>query len=337
MSIDVVDLRTFYAHRLGTVARHFVGRGIREHWSETQGLRAARHRLCRALSRPVPRRGRALSRLHAGGAGRGEVADGAADAVGAGGGTGAAAAGRLGRPRAAGPCAGEFAEPHGAAARGLARARLRRAVAGGGAEPARAVGAHGHDAVRPRPALFALADHQSDARSLVHAGVVERSAVRAADPARLVSAFGGGVGARRRDALGAVRRRAHRRGDQAGLSRDPGAPRKARAGAGAQARARAVAQHAADATRRHKQQGRRRLARPCSFRLDQASAVAGLGALAERSPAILPPPYPAADRCVAMPPAAVPREALSPPWLLPSWPFCERLSAGLPPAAAARR
>jgi SAM-dependent methyltransferase len=39
MSIDVVDLRTFYAQRLGTVARHFIGRGIRKHWSETQGLR----------------------------------------------------------------------------------------------------------------------------------------------------------------------------------------------------------------------------------------------------------------------------------------------------------
>jgi len=39
MSIDVVDLRTFYAQRLGTVARHFVGRSIRKHWSDTQGLR----------------------------------------------------------------------------------------------------------------------------------------------------------------------------------------------------------------------------------------------------------------------------------------------------------
>src|SRR5260221_419695 len=39
MSIDVVDLRTFYAQRLGTVARHFVGRGVRKHWSDTRGLR----------------------------------------------------------------------------------------------------------------------------------------------------------------------------------------------------------------------------------------------------------------------------------------------------------
>jgi SAM-dependent methyltransferase len=39
MSIDVVDLRAFYSERLGTVARYFVGRGIRNLWSDTQGLR----------------------------------------------------------------------------------------------------------------------------------------------------------------------------------------------------------------------------------------------------------------------------------------------------------
>ncbi len=39
MSIDVVDLRAFYSQRLGTVARHFVGRGIRKHWSDTRDLR----------------------------------------------------------------------------------------------------------------------------------------------------------------------------------------------------------------------------------------------------------------------------------------------------------
>jgi SAM-dependent methyltransferase len=39
MSIDVVDLRAFYSQRLGTVARYFVGRGIRNLWSDTQGMR----------------------------------------------------------------------------------------------------------------------------------------------------------------------------------------------------------------------------------------------------------------------------------------------------------
>src|SRR5207302_6211896 len=39
MSYDVVDLRDFYAQRLGTVARRFVGRGTRARWSDTRGLR----------------------------------------------------------------------------------------------------------------------------------------------------------------------------------------------------------------------------------------------------------------------------------------------------------
>jgi SAM-dependent methyltransferase len=39
MSYDVVDLRDFYAQRLGTVARRFVGRGIRKHWADTRGQR----------------------------------------------------------------------------------------------------------------------------------------------------------------------------------------------------------------------------------------------------------------------------------------------------------
>ena len=39
MSIDVVDLRDFYSNRLGAVARHFVGRGVRRRWIDTRGLR----------------------------------------------------------------------------------------------------------------------------------------------------------------------------------------------------------------------------------------------------------------------------------------------------------
>src|SRR6478735_7480122 len=35
MSLDVVDLRNFYSQRLGTVARRFVGRGIRAVWQNT--------------------------------------------------------------------------------------------------------------------------------------------------------------------------------------------------------------------------------------------------------------------------------------------------------------
>jgi len=39
MSMDVVDLRNFYAQRLGVVARRFVGRGIRARWDNVAGLR----------------------------------------------------------------------------------------------------------------------------------------------------------------------------------------------------------------------------------------------------------------------------------------------------------
>lgn len=39
MSIDVVDLRDFYGQRLGTVARHFVGRSIRKRWTDLRGQR----------------------------------------------------------------------------------------------------------------------------------------------------------------------------------------------------------------------------------------------------------------------------------------------------------
>src|SRR5260370_2355028 len=38
MSIDVVDLRNFYAQRLGVVARRFVGRGIRKRFADTRSM-----------------------------------------------------------------------------------------------------------------------------------------------------------------------------------------------------------------------------------------------------------------------------------------------------------
>jgi SAM-dependent methyltransferase len=39
MSIDVVDLRNFYAHRLGVVARRFIGRGVRSRLADTRAMR----------------------------------------------------------------------------------------------------------------------------------------------------------------------------------------------------------------------------------------------------------------------------------------------------------
>ncbi len=37
--MDVVDLRNFYAQRLGVVARRFIGRGIRARWKDTRAMR----------------------------------------------------------------------------------------------------------------------------------------------------------------------------------------------------------------------------------------------------------------------------------------------------------
>src|SRR3984957_12694320 len=37
--MDVVDLRNFYAQRLGIVARRFISRGIRAHWTDAANLR----------------------------------------------------------------------------------------------------------------------------------------------------------------------------------------------------------------------------------------------------------------------------------------------------------
>lgn len=41
MTLDVVDLRQFYAQPLGTVARRFVGRGVRARWPDLRGMRVA--------------------------------------------------------------------------------------------------------------------------------------------------------------------------------------------------------------------------------------------------------------------------------------------------------
>ena len=112
-----------------------------------------------ALSRSVSRGGGTLPRLHAGRAGRGEMADRPARPRRAGRRTRAAARRCGGRPGAAGACAGNGARSRSVAARSLARAGRGRPAARRDAEPARRVGAHRHDAVRPRPALFALADH----------------------------------------------------------------------------------------------------------------------------------------------------------------------------------
>src|SRR3954465_11039829 len=123
----------------------------------------------------------------------------------------------------------------------MARAGGRRTFARGDPEPPRCVGAHRHHAVRPWAAVFAFTNHDAVARDLVHADRMGRGAVRAADRAQLVLALSRRMGAHRRNAIGAVRRRTYRGSNETAVSRDPGAAGAAPVGAGARTGAGAVA------------------------------------------------------------------------------------------------
>ena len=59
MSVDVTDLRAFYASPLGSVTRRLVGRGIDRFWGPLTGAARPRPRLRDALSRAPCGRGRA--------------------------------------------------------------------------------------------------------------------------------------------------------------------------------------------------------------------------------------------------------------------------------------
>src|SRR5262245_66289337 len=107
------------------------------------------------------------------------------------------------------------------------------------------MGAPRYDTLRPRPALFTLADHAFAARGLVPADGLGRRAACTAGRARLVLALGRRLGARGLGGRRAVRGRAHRRGDEAGLSCRSGAPPARAVGARTGACARAFARQIA--------------------------------------------------------------------------------------------
>ena len=241
MSIDVVDLRNFYGQRLGVVARRFVGRGIRGLWTDTAGLRVL------GVGYATPYLGlfreeaeRCLAFMPAGqGVVKWPTARPALSAL---------------------VDENELPLPDSAVDRVLLVHALEMthdpAVLLREAWRVLAAGGRLLVVVPNRRGLWARMDttpfghgrpysrsqiNQLVARDLVHADRLERGALRAAGRARLVSAFGGGLGAHRRDTVGAVRRRAHGGSDQAGLPRDPRAPRQAPSGAGARAGAGAVA------------------------------------------------------------------------------------------------
>ena len=239
--MDVVDLRNFYAQRLGIVARRFVGRGIRARWRDTTALRVLgigyatpylglfreEAERCLALM-PAPQGVVRWPSTRPALAALVEeddlpLTDSAVDRV-----------------------LLVHALEMSADPVELLR-EVWRVLAGGGRLLAvvpnrRGLWARmdttpfGHGRPYSRPQITQLL-----ARDLVHADRLGRGAVRAADLARLVPALGGGLGTHRRDAVGAVRRRPYRRSDQAGLSRDPGAARAPPPGSGAAAGAGAVA------------------------------------------------------------------------------------------------
>src|SRR5580765_7810769 len=143
MSIDVVDLRDFYSNRLGAVARHFVGRGVRRRWTNTRELRVLgigyatpylglfREEAERCLAFMPAAQGVVKWPTHR--AGLAALVDGL----------------DLPLPDSAG-------------------ARIRRTAAAGRPEPPRGLGTPGYDAIRARPAVLARADHPLVTRGLVH-------------------------------------------------------------------------------------------------------------------------------------------------------------------------
>jgi len=85
MSIDVVDLRNFYAQRLGVAARRFVGRGIRLRFADTRGQSVLGVGYASPYLGQFREEAERCLAFIAGRAGRGEMALGAAGAFGAGG------------------------------------------------------------------------------------------------------------------------------------------------------------------------------------------------------------------------------------------------------------
>jgi SAM-dependent methyltransferase len=221
MTVDVIDLRNFYSTRLGIVARRLINHGIRARWPDALGQRVLGVGYCTpylGLFREDAERCLAFM---------------------------PAAQGVLKWPTAKPALAAlvdEFDLP-------LPDASIDRLLLVHALEvsddPAellremwRVLTPSGRMiAVRLWPSIFAFADDEPAARDVVHARRLERGVAHAADSFGLVPAVGDGVGAVRRGDRLAIRRRSHRRGDQAGVPAGRSAARASQAhpgdGAGA--------------------------------------------------------------------------------------------------------
>ncbi len=238
---DVVGLRSFYAQPLGVVTRR-PGR-----MAPIRALRQcarpvdARHRLCHAVSGHVPRGMRALARLHAGRAGGDALAFRRADAS-------AALVDETELPLRGGAI-DRIIAVHLLEMMPDAQEVLRevwRVLAQDGrllciVPSRRGIWARTEEqSLRPWPTVLAHPDHRPAARGAVHAGGLGRGAHHTPLARNWFLRSASGVGAGRLEAVAALRRRAHRRGDQASLQarrqQAPLAPQGAQAGAGAGAR-----------------------------------------------------------------------------------------------------
>src|ERR1700737_4782913 len=209
MSIDVVDLRNFYAMHLGVVARRLIGRGIRRRFADTRGMSVVgvgyptpylglfREEAERCLAFMPPAQGVVKWPTHRPGL--------------------AALVDELEMPlpdssidRMLLVHALEIAHDPTALLR-----EVWRVLAGGGrllliVPNRRGVwGTNGHDTLRPWASIFSLADHPALARGMVHADGMGGSVTRPAGCAGLVLAIGHSMGAGGLDDRGTVCRRAH--------------------------------------------------------------------------------------------------------------------------------